>query len=144
MDVRIPGMSVAMSFAMGLAGMAFAATAAAQSTTGTFTVSVRVVRQAAADTTPVLDAMPTPAGARRLTRTRATDSLWVDGAPSVVARQYHDALQARGYRLAYASGDGLASAWIDERSHHRIELQLRPVIGTTPATRVVLQATPDT
>ncbi|UHQ19830.1 hypothetical protein LVB87_01300 [Lysobacter sp. KIS68-7] len=145
MDVRIPGTTVAMSIAMGLAGMACAATASAQSTMGTFNVSVRVVRQVAAtDATPLLDAMPMPAGARRLTRIRAVDSLWVDDTPSTVARHYREAMQARGYRLAYESGDGLDSAWIDDRSHHRIALQLRPVIGAAFATRVVLQATPDT
>jgi hypothetical protein len=106
---------------------------------GNFRVSVQVVPHAAA-TQRLLDAVPVPAGATRLTRTRSGDSYYFAGTPEDAARRYRESMGKRGYRLAYESDDGLSSSWV--REDHRVELRLEPVLGTIPATRIIVQATP--
>jgi len=106
---------------------------------GHFQVSVRVLPSPTVSAA-MLDAVPAPAGAMRLTRTPSADSYWIDGDSEAVSRRWRDTMTARGYRLVWQSGDGRASTWDD--THQRVDIELHDVLGSTPATRVIVQATP--
>lgn len=100
---------------------------------GSFAVRVRV-RTAPALPAAHLDAIPLPAGARRLTRSPEGDSYWFEGPVDVAAAHFHRAMPSRGYRLLQARGG--TATWAD--ASHRFEVRLQPVLGATPATRIVL------
>jgi len=87
-----------------------------------------------------LDAVPSPTGAIRLTRNVSGDSYWIDGDAATVSQRYRDAMTAKGYRLVWQSGDGRASTW--DHARQRVDIQLQDVLGSKPATRVIVQATP--
>jgi len=106
---------------------------------GSFQVSVRVLPSPAVSAA-LLDAVPAPAGAIRLTRDASVDSYWIDGDATNVARRYGDAMRANGYRLVWQSEDGRASTW--DHARQRVDIQLQDVLGSTPATRVIVQAMP--
>ena len=78
--------------------------------------------------------MPLPAGARRLTRLPTGASYWFDGAVDIAAAHFHRAMPAQGYRLVQAR-DGTAT-WTD--GARRVEVRLQPVLGATPATRILI------
>ena len=102
---------------------------------GSLTVRVRVIApQPAFD---VLDAFPAPSGSLRLTRSRLADSYFVPMSRADAARALETAMRARGFELADASRED-RQTWQDARS--RIEVQLEPVLGSQPATRIVVQA----
>jgi len=102
---------------------------------GSLTVSVRVIApQPAFD---VRDAFPAPIGSLRLTRSRLADSYLVPMSRADAARALEDAMRARGFELANARGEE-RQTWQDARS--RIDVQLEPVLGTKPATRIIVQA----
>ena len=127
---RIAGLMLALAVAPAFAG------APAQ---GRFHVSARVLPSPTASAA-MLDAVPAPAGAVRLTRTTAGDSYWIDDDAEAVSRRYRDTMTARGYRLVWQSGDGRAWTWADTRQ--RVDIRLQDVLGSKPATRVIVQATP--
>lgn len=106
---------------------------------GSFQVSARVLPSPAVSAA-LLDVVPVPAGAMRLTRDASGDSYWVDGDATHVSKRYRDAMRARGYRLVWQSDDGRASTWGHAR--HRVDIDTHDVLGGTPATRVIVQATP--
>jgi len=106
---------------------------------GSFQVSVRVLPSPAVSAA-LLDAVPAPAGAIRLTRDASVDSYWIDGDATNVSRRYGDAMRANGYRLVWQSDDGRASTW--DHARQRVDIQLQDVLGSTPATRVIVQAMP--
>ena len=54
-----------------------------------------------------------------------------------MADRYHQALSAQGYTLAWKSADGLSATYT--RAQQRVDLQLDPVLGTRPATRIVVK-----
>ena len=108
----------------------------ARAAQGTLRIGVRVV-SATHDRAAELDHLPAPSGATRLTRTHDADSYWCDGTPADVAGRYHQALSAQGYSLAWKSADGLSATYT--RARQRVDLQLDPVLGTHPATRIVVK-----
>jgi hypothetical protein len=103
---------------------------------GTLTVSLRVLAPRPAF--DVLDGFPAPPGSVRVTRTRQADSYLCPLDSDAAARALRDAMPQRGFTLAYASPDGMTQHWHDARA--RIEVQLDPVLGQSPATRIVVQA----
>ena len=105
---------------------------------GSFRVGVRVPASPEV-TTALLDAVPAPAGAQRLTRNLAGDSYRIEHDADVASDLWHNAMQSAGYRLVWRSGDGRMSTWAHAR--HRVDLDVREVIGTNAA-RIVVQATP--
>lgn len=104
-----------------------------QANDGSFSVRVRV-RPATALPAAHLDTVPLPAGARRLTRLPTGDSYWFDGSVDAAAAHFHHAMPAQGYRLVQASGD--TATWAD--GARRVEVRLQPVLGATPATRILV------
>ena len=106
---------------------------------GSFQVSARVLPSPTVSAT-LLDAVPVPAGATRLTRDASGDSYWVDGDATNTFKRYGDAMRAKGYRLVWQSDDGRASTWDDARQ--RVDIDLHDVLSSTPATRVIVQASP--
>jgi kynureninase len=121
--------------AVALAAMLFAF-GSAHAGNGSFNVSVRVLApQPAFD---VLDAFPAPSGSMRLTRSRLADSYLCPMSRADAARALADAMRARGFELANASADDARQIWQDADS--RIDVQLEPVLGATPATRIIVQA----
>lgn len=106
---------------------------------GNFRVSVRVPPSPSV-AIALLDTVPTPPGAQRLTRNETGDSYWIERDPESVSRLYRETMRARGYRLQWQSDDGRMSTW--QHARHRVDLEVREVIGTHPASRVVVQATP--
>ena len=135
MDGRISWSTLA-GVLLALASMhAFAGTPAR----GSFQVSVRVLPSPTVSAA-LLDAVPAPAGALRLTRDASGDSYWIDGEATDVSRRYRDAMHAKGYRLVWQSDDGRASTW--EHPRQRVDIQLQDVLGSKPATRVIVQTTP--
>jgi hypothetical protein len=121
--------------AVALAALLFAF-GSAQAGDGSFNVSVRVLApQPAFD---VLDAFPAPSGSLRLTRSRLADSYLCPMSRADAARALADAMRARGFDLANATADDARQTWQDADS--RIDVQLEPVLGDKPATRIIVQA----
>jgi hypothetical protein len=140
MDGRISWGTLATStFAGCLLALASTHASAGTPVRGNFQVSVRVL-PSPAESASALDAVPAPAGALRLTRTVSGDSYWIDGDATAVSRRYREAMTAKGYRLVWQSGDGRASTW--HHARQRVDIELHDVLGSRPATRVVVQATP--
>ena len=106
---------------------------------GSFNVSVRVLAPRPAF--DVLDAFPAPSGSQRLTRSRLADSYLVPMSRADVVRALDEAMRARGFALANPRGEEHRT-WQDARS--RIHVQLEPVLGARPATRMIVQADPRT
>jgi len=124
MDRRISVALAALLFACG----------GAHAGNGSFTVSVRVIApQPAFD---VLDAFPAPSGSLRLTRSRLADSYLCPMSPADAARALEAAMRARGFQLAQGGTD--RQTWQD--AHSRIDVQFAPVLGSRPATRIIVQA----
>lgn len=115
------------------AGLALLALVPAHATEGSFAVRVRV-RSATPPVAAHLDTLPMPAGARRLTRLPAGDSYWFDGSVAAAAAHFARTMPARGYRLVQAR-DG-ASTWAGATG--RVDIRLQPVLGATPATRILV------
>lgn len=103
---------------------------------GRFQVTARVV--GATPAFDALDAFPAPAGAMRLHRSRLSDSYFYPDIAERAARELATSLPARGYRLEHASPDGHRQHWRSAR--HRLVVSLDPVLGTQPATRIVVEA----
>ena len=137
MELRMTGMlSAGLALAL-VTPHAFAGTPVQ----GNFRVAVRVLTPPAVSLA-LLDAVPAPPGAQRLTRNAAGDSYRCDHDADTAIRHWRDAMAARGYRLVGQSDNGRLSTW--DHTHHRVDIEVREVLGATPATRVVVQATPTT
>jgi hypothetical protein len=108
----------------------------ARAAQGMLRVGVRVV-SATHDRAAELDRLPTPSGATRLTRTHDADSYWCDGATAEVAGPLPPGAVRAGLYPRWKSADGLSATYT--RAQQRVDLQLDPVLGTRPATRIVVK-----
>ena len=83
---------------------------------------------------------PAPAQATQLTSNRFGGSWLVPGELRATAAFYRDAMAQRGYRklVDAASADVVHLHW--QRGDERIEIRLQPLLGETPAARMIVVA----
>ena len=83
---------------------------------------------------------PAPAQATQLTSNRFGGSWLIPGELRATAAFYRDAMAQRGYRkLAEdARPDAVRQHW--QRGDERIEIRLQPLLGETPAARMIVIA----
>lgn len=112
----------------------------ARAETAQFGVSVRVVdRRAEA---ALLDALPLPAQAQPLGGVRHDRLYLQPGSPAAAVAFYETELSRQGYLLVarHEGPDGMVVQWRGPAAEVRLWAQ--PVLGSVPATRLRLQATP--
>ena len=105
----------------------------------TFQVTARVLPRQ--PPTQALAALPLPPGSRQLTTGSFGASYYFAGEPEDAAAFYLAEMPRRGYRLVSVSSDGTELTWHGPQT--RIELRLNRVLGTRPATRIVVFASDD-
>ncbi|WP_147652949.1 hypothetical protein [Vulcaniibacterium gelatinicum] len=112
----------------------------ARAETAQFGVSVRVVdRRAEA---ALLDALPLPTAAQPLAGGRYDRLYLQPGSPAAAVALYEAALSRQGYQLVarHEGPAGLVAQW--RGAAGEVRLWAQPVLGSVPATRLRLQATP--
>jgi hypothetical protein len=88
---------------------------------------------------------PTPSQATQVTSNRFGGSWFVPGELRTTAAFYRDAMTQRGYRKLVddtrtdgGRSDAVRLHW--ERNGERVEIHLQPVLGATPAARMIVVA----